>query len=155
MTRLVLSNSTHTSRLSPIISAQKLFTFCTLLKLVLSSSTFLKHVQFSIDGSVLYGSIIETTHKPTTHLSSRSLFMEVIGRGAVCLPGLPCQAPIMAYPPRTLNDNSPKTTLPRKYQKLTDLVEQLQVMIADKLESLVLSFQLYKMSRSVFLNHLK
>ena len=52
--------------------------------------------------------------------------MQVIGRGAVCLPGIPCQAPMMAYPPRNLNENASKNTLPRKYIKLTDLVEQLQ-----------------------------
>ncbi|XP_063689653.1 coatomer subunit alpha-like [Bolinopsis microptera] len=57
----------------------------------------------------------------------KSLFMQVMGRGAVCLPGIPCQAPVFAYPPRNLNENAPKNALPRKFIKLTELVEQLQV----------------------------
>ena len=55
--------------------------------------------------------------------------MQVMGRGAVCLPGIPCQAPMFAYPPRNLNDNAPKNTLPRKFIKLNELVEQLQVRV--------------------------
>jgi len=56
----------------------------------------------------------------------KSLFMSVVSRGKICHPGLPCQAPIYAYPARNWKEANPKNTAPCKYQKLTDLVQMLQ-----------------------------